>query len=566
MRRGAFILLPLAAVLIGGCSSRGDRVDAAIDTAAATGQYGVARAKLQQSLAADPSDRGYILGRLRLLILTLADGQPDAAEITANETFQLLRTQGLNADKTVSSVVFNERVKTWKGEPFEQALAYSYIAVQKAERGEWDNARAAAQSSLFLLRDFGENERGQAMTGEDLARKAAEAEARGKNADAVIDHGYTAVETDYALGYLLTGIASKALSRDDEASDNFAAAARLNPALAPLADTLRAGQYNTILVVDYGQGPRKTAYGPDNALVRFMPTWPSRGAPLTASLAGGGVLSNLAPAADLNVMASRLAWNNLEDVRQAKSAIGSVLLVGGVAVATAPQGRHESDQARTNRALIGAGVAILGGLMKATASADTRHCEFLPQAVYIVPAEIRAPNSTLTLEVQGDPASAIVLPNLSPPDERYGRVQLRYIRLTPSPAPWQSSGRIVYANDAMATGVPGGDLPYILGGRDVSRPTPAALERYQRAGNLKTYTTADLENLYREEGIALTLEDQHGESRAHILEGGDSLVPPLPGTAGYQRLFGQEHAPYVPKSDALRRAIAELTPSQGTRP
>ena len=82
------------------------------------------------------------------------------------------------------------------------------------------------------------------------------------------------------------------------------------------------------------------------------------------------------------------------------------------------------------------------------------------------------------------------------------------------------------------------------------------MERYRRGGHLLTLTQVDLENLYREEGIALSVEDQGGRMRRHVLDGGDSLVPPLPGTVGYQRLFAQEHDPYRPKTDALKQAIA----------
>ncbi len=49
----------------------------------------------------------------------------------------------------------------------------------------------------------------------------------------------------------------------------------------------------------------------------------------------------------------------------------------------------------------------------------------------------------------------------------------------------------------------------------------------------------------------------------HVLEGGKSMVPPLPGSAGYQRLFGEAHPPYRPVSDALKRAIENLnTPAE----
>lgn len=562
MKRFAVISAALVlAAALGGCASSADRVDARIAAAAHTGRYGEARERLGASLATDTSDRAYILDRLRLLILTLADGQPDAAEPTANEAYQLLRTQGLNADKTAASVIFNERVRTWKGEPFEQAMAYSYIAVQKAMRGEWDNARAAAQSSLFLLRDFGENERGEKLTGEDLARRAAEAEARGGSGDALIDHGYTPVKTDFALGYLLAGLSNRALGRVDEASDNFREAAAVNPALGPLCEQLRTGDFNTVFVVDYGVGPRKTAFGPDNALVRFEPAWRSTGMAITSGASGGAALSGLPPAADVAAMGQSLAWNNLEDVRAAKSTLGSLLMVGGVAVATAPQGRNESDEARQNRALIGAGVAIIGALMKATASADTRYCEFLPANTYIVPARINEPGASVTLEVAGDPASRVVLTDLSPPAPTGPPLQLRYVRLTPAPGPWQASGALVYSNEYSGP-VAGGDLPFIMGGMDASRPSPEALARYQAAGRLLGYTTNDLENLYRGEGIALTAEEA-GAASAHVLEGGRSMVPPRPGSAGYQRLFGGAHPPYRPVSDALKRAVENLnTPAQ----
>jgi len=534
-----------------GCSS--GRVNRNVELAANRGEYGQARAALQSKLSDDRSDRAYILDRLRLLILTLADGQPAAAEQIANETSDLLRTQGLTADRTTSAAIINERAKIWKGEPFEQALAYTYIGIQKAEKGEWDNARAALLSSLFLLKDFGENERGERLTSEDLVRRAAEADARGKQGDDVIDHGYTPVKTNYALGYLLSGVANAALGRSDEAADNLREAQALVPGLEEFSRALQAGEYNTVFVLDYGRGPVKQAYGMDDALVRFVPITSSDNRPLRVLVESGSDPADVAPAADINVMATDLAWNNLEDVREAKSVIGTALLAGGLVVATAPQGRNESDEARTNRALIGAGIAVLGGLMKASASADVRHCEFLPQRVYVTGANIPAPNTTVTLELAGDPSGRIVLRNVSPPTQ--GRLQMRYVKLPPYGAPWLGSGQIIYANDAFDGRVPGDELPYIMGGRCVRTPTPETIRRYQAAGNLRDLTASDLANMYREEGITFTVEDQMGRSAAHVLEGGTSLVMPLPGTAGYQRLFGQEHAPYQAKSDLLKQYL-----------
>src|SRR6185369_8080879 len=201
-----------------------------------------------------------------------------AAEEVANQTFRLLRTQGLNADRTTASIVLNEDIKIWKGEPFEQALSYTYIAIQKAELGQWDNARAAANASLFLLKDFGHNERGQEMTNIEVARRAAEQDARSNGAgDRYINKGYTPIKTNFVLGYLLSGLANKALGRTDEANDNFNEAVVVNASLKPLANNLAKGTYNTVFIVDFGRGPTKTASGPDKAFASFVPNTRSDG-------------------------------------------------------------------------------------------------------------------------------------------------------------------------------------------------------------------------------------------------------------------------------------------------
>lgn len=539
-----------AAALLAGCAQTpvSPRLRAEVDG----GQYALARTTIQDRLSDDPADRSYILDRLRLLILSLADGQPAAAEQVSNQTFRLLRTQGLNADRTTASVVFNEGVKIWKGEPFEQALAFAYIAMQKAELGEWDNARAAANSSLFLLKNFGENERGEEVTSLELARRAAEEDARrgGGAGDRYINKGYTPIKTNFVLGYLLNGVANRAMGREDEAADNFHEAGVIRENLGPLAEALRTGEYNTVFVVDYGVGPTKIATGPDGALAGYLENWPSDGRPIRAAVEGGAaLLDETPPAQDINAMARSLMWNNLEDVRVAKSVVGSVLMGGGLAVAAG----SDDDEAR----YAGLGVALAGLVMKVTAGADTRHAEFLPQRVYVVPVRIGGSDATVTLEVAGDPASRLVLTALDPP--AHGVVQLRYVKLPARGGQaWATSGRVFYGNDGYAGLVDGDTLPYILGGRDVSLPTVRALERYQRAGWLMNFTTVELENLYREEGIALSVEDARGGSRRHVLEGGDSLVPPLAGTTGYARLFGQTHPPYEPRSRWLRELSTSL--------
>lgn len=539
----------LALATLAGCAS--PRLDPRAVQSAQVGRFGPVAAVLTEELGTDPADRQYLLGRLNVLQMTLAEGIPDAGEEVANQLFTLLRTQGLNEDKTVASVVLNEGVKVWKGEPFEQAMGFHAIAVQKAMRGEWDNARAAASSSLFLLRDFSESV-GKDATNADLARAAAEADKKQEGGgDKLLNSGYAVASTDFALGYVMNGVANRALGRDDEARDNFAAAAQVDGALAELSRTLSGGRYNTVFVVESGMGPEKRAEGPDGAVSVWRPRTASSGAPLRAftrsvgSQAGEDQPAGEFPVVqDVNTMAQSLRWNNLEDVRAIKSTLGDALLVSGVVVASSGDRRNNDAQ------WVGLGLAALGLLMKGTAHADTRHAELLPQRVYVVPVMLAPGQTVVTLDVEG---SRVVLPDVTPPATE--RLQLRYVRIPPGAGEWARAGAAVYANDFSRRPVPGDDLPYIFGGRDVSRPSPAAMERYRRGGHLAALTQVELENLYREEGITCTVEDQQGQMRRHVLDGGTSLVPPLPGTVGYQRLFGQEHGPYQPKSAALKDAV-----------
>jgi len=547
-----------------GCQSS---LDQNLISATEVGRYGGARVALQENLDQDTSDRNYILGRLRLLILTLADGQPQAAEVVVGETFRLLSTQGINSDRTVSSAVINESVKIWKGEPFEQAFGYSYISIQKAMLGEWDNARAAANNSLFLLKDFSDNERadtrpartsGAQLRGRrtgDVSRRPTAASSRSMNGrEPAVGATYAAIESNFGLGHLLAAIAARALGRDDEATEHLNAAAAINPSARPVALALAENNYNTVFVIDVGPGPAKVTYGPDNSLARFEPRQYSSPQTVTAQvISPAGTSSTSAPVGyspitDVNQMAASATWNNLENFRSVKSLLGTALVGGGAGVAVA----SDDDEARM-AGLIGLG---LGLLLKASSSADTRYCEFLPQSVYIVPVMIPSAGSLVTLSAG---ASQVTLTDLAPPPANAGTLplQLRYVRMvqaTPAPA-WALSQFTVYANDRSSGRVPGDEMPFLMGGRCVRYPDARTMGYYHSQGNLTDLTASDLATLYREEGITFTAEDQRGGSRKHILEGGDSLLCPLAGTTGYKRLFGQIHPPYQPRSAALRDYI-----------
>lgn len=555
----ALLLFCICVVALAGCSSAPDRRLRPLVT---RGEYARAAARIESTMTDKRADRNFLLDRMSLGILRLADGYPQAAEAPLLEVFDTLRTQGINDDKTVAAAVFGEEgVIFWKGEPFEQALAFTYIAIQRAQNDQWDNSRAAAGSSLFLLKDFGENERGGRKSTRDIAEEAVRREQADRDSD-YLDKGYTPVPTNFALGHLMAGIANIALAegspdREAEARDHFREAFTIEHALRPIADALVARQANAVFIVDYGLGPRKTRYGPDGALARFAPVTSSDSRPLHV------YLNDKPPAAfpiacDVNLMAADHMWNNFEDVRQARSAIGQAMILGGV-VTTASSGGDTGGW-------IGLGL-ILGGLLtRAGAQADIRHCETLPQRTYIATLWLPPGESTVSFEVPDDSGARLTLPGITPPDPLQP-LKMFYVRLPAQDIPqdWAISGTPHYAGDEAGRGVDGDELPYILGGRCVRRPSARALKRYHEAGYLTDLTSADLEDLYRREGIDISDRAPRGHEGMHLLEGGRWLGAPRPGSTGFARVFCRQHAPYQPRSQIVADLARELEAQRSAR-
>lgn len=538
--------------------------DVAVTQSFTTGQFGRARMSLYRRLPAEPAgskkkpDRNYVLQRMRLAVMTLADGYPDAAGQFLEQVYEILRTQGINKDKTVASVVLNEDLKIWKGEPFEQALAFQYIALRFAMQGSWDNVRAASSNSVFYLRDFGADDEGSRLDTVGVVDRAAAAHKAKDGDDHFLETGYTPVESNFTLGYLMTGIANQQLGRDSEADEQYAKAIATRPAIQSLVERLKAGGYNTLLFVDYGRGPQKIATGTDNAIAKFKPIVASDEQPLVVQV--GGRSERFPWICDVNDMAQDHMWNNLEDMRIAKSHVGSVLL--HAAAITAMSASSSNSKGAAYAAI---GMALVGLAMKAGAHADTRYCEAMPQRIYIVPVMLTASDSLVELGVNGQLASHLALTGLDPPGP--GQVSLRYVRLISGDvAPsWATSGRVVYANPA-AMPDDGVTLPYILGGNCVRKPSHEVLDQYQRAGYLTEMSLGELEDLYRYEEIELNDDDAGGFAGLHVLEGGNSLAAPLPGSTGYARLFCQPHEPYRPRSPEVRDLAAQIQNSMALQP
>lgn len=258
---------------------------------------------------------------------------------------------------------------------------------------------------------------------------------------------------------------------------------------------------------------------------------------------------------DLNEMARDHRWNNLEDVRRVKSLLGSGLMVAGAAVAIG------SDD--TEAQLAGLGMLLAGLAVRAGSRADTRHNELLPRLVYLVP--VRGADGPVTVQVAEKPGTRLTLAGL--PSPARGELTVRYARLaadsygTGNAPAWAVSGRVLYANDETGA-LDEPTLPYILGGRCVRTPTPDLLVEYERAGLPGDVSFGQLMELYRLEGLEPLPGPERRRARGHVLEGGQTVFTPQSGTAGFARLFGQEHPAYQPRSREVRELTARIRASE----
>ena len=335
-------------------------------------------------------------------------------------------------------------------------------------------------------------------------------------------------------------------------------ALQIDSRLEPIVNALRSGAYDTLLIVDFGQGPIKIAHGPDQSLVRWQP---AQQAPAYLSvLANGQELTRAVPVCDINAMAEDLRWNDLENVRKAKSAIGNVLVGGGL-VAAGVGAQEDSAEA----VIAGLAAAAVGLLAKSGAKADTRYIDFAPQFVFLVPVQL-GQMADVTVKVHSEDVTEYAMPKFVPGS--LGSPRAVYLRLHGPHANkpgWLTATELEYSNDA--TGVRDGDLPWILGGRDVSTPSRETLDQYHANGHLTDLTTNGLLELYAAEdvligsGAEMRRDRPRNPSFRHVLDGGTGLFTPSEYSLGYKRLMFTPRASYVPKSNTLRQLHTEINAS-----
>src|SRR5258706_222413 len=110
---------------------------------------------------ADKTDQNFVLNNCRLGSAALADYDLDSAESAFLRAYEVINSVGVNeGGRSLGAVLVDEKIKIWKGEPYERAMANFYLGLVYYIRRDYNNARASFENALFKLRDYGEGGEG----------------------------------------------------------------------------------------------------------------------------------------------------------------------------------------------------------------------------------------------------------------------------------------------------------------------------------------------------------------------------------------------------------------------
>lgn len=309
------------------------------------------------------TDENYVLNNLRLGSAALTAYSLNESEAAFLRAWEVINAGGVNSGgRSVAAVWIDEKLKIWKGEPYERAMASFYLGLVYYIQRDYNNARGAFENALFKLRDYADPDK--------------------KSSD------YAEQESTFVLAHLMLGRTYLRLGRDDLANESFGLARQLQPRLSQLADPGAHEGSNVLLVVDFGYGPKKvTDY--DGAIVGFAPTPATVGrlpAPRVIVNDAEYPLAGLGePTIDTIAMAQDRRWQSIDTIRTVKTTVGTGLIAAGAGygIYKGAKGDFEAQDAAIVAALIGA-----GAVLKATSQADTRQWEMVPRTVYLLPLKL----------------------------------------------------------------------------------------------------------------------------------------------------------------------------------
>lgn len=406
------ILVPAvvgAAAMAGGCGpTAAQRAADNARSAFFAADYQTAAAELEPY--ASRTDENFALQNARLGLIHLAAGDLVSAEAAFLRAYEVIHSVGVNSGgRTLGAVLVDEKVRVWKGEPFERAMVSFYLGLIYSMQGDHNNARAAYENALFRLADFDDS----------------------RNRKRVAE-----LESNFTLASIMLGRSWLRLGREDMAMAAFQRALELQPSLGRLADPQTHRNANVLLVVDYGYGPRRATRFDGSVLV-FEPSPEMVGPPPMPTVRIGNAVYPLGEAAqapvDLLALAQDRRWQSTDTIRAAKSAVGTGMLIGSAVMAN--QGLNSSGSRQRTDLMVAAGLLAGGLLLKATSQTDPREWGLLPRTTYVLPLSLHPGTHDITVEFpDGTRQTWLGVAAPAPPDEQI--VYIRMHRYLPGPFNW----------------------------------------------------------------------------------------------------------------------------------
>ncbi len=362
--RPCLIVFALIGAIAPGCQSQQEKI---ADKAVADyfiGDYAKSARELEP--LAKETNENFVLNNLRLGSAALARHDYDNAEAAFLNAYEVINSTGVNdGGRSLGAVLVAEKIKVWKGEPYERAMANLYLGIIYYIRQDYANARGAFENALFKLRDYAEDEK------------------KAKKDD------YRDVESNFGVAAVMLGKCWQKLDREDLARANFQRALEARGGLDAIADYDRNAKANLCIIVESGRSPEKVTDF-DGSIVGFSPKPNMVPPPPLARVRVDGQIVTTPqlgrPTMDTVVMAADRRWQSIDTINAVKSGIGTGLLAAGAIEGI--RGATERGSAQRRDLIAGAALAGAGLLLKATSQADIRQWEALPRSVYVMPLHV----------------------------------------------------------------------------------------------------------------------------------------------------------------------------------
>lgn len=313
-----------------------------------------------------------VLNFERLGLAAMEQGQYAIAEESFDEAIKRINT--VYADdpnaKRAKSLWSAEKVKDFKGEPYERSMAFYYRGLLYLRAGDYENARAS-----FLEAQFQDTQSEK----EEFAG-------------------------DFAMMDLLAGFSSRCAQDASRDAELTKAAVSRDPALAPLADE----QHRFLAIVETGAAPRKEAKGKHRE--QMVVTDAGAGGEVQLR-AGERDLGPTVHAADVYYQASTRGGRPVQSILDGKAQFKDTTDgIGDAALASSSIATQIGNSAGSLAgSYVGLGMLAVGLASKivsasTTPDADTRYWETLPRDVYAV-TMASSPADTIAVKGSGSDAA-----------------------------------------------------------------------------------------------------------------------------------------------------------------